>query len=435
MAIPAGPVAPRVETAIAGRSLAGTGRICCTPAIIAATYQTGLWIASLITLRGALLATGIGALIVGAGLLIERLLRLVEHTGGWGNALQLLGEVAQGVWQGITTSAGAIAPALAAVWQNVVADFYQALSSMTAGWSQWLENFGEGAQIVGRVLPGFLGAGISQVGSLATATSGASGALFAQSQLSRAAARENSALASGVITQGFDEAREAVDRLMDAINGLGEFAPEAVDDVRRATEELNDALESTGGSGAAAQQAAEGLEQIGESAIGLQDIMQQLRGSFESAFVNFVTGTKSARDALADLARDLARMAAQRAFQQLFGGMFGGGKAGGGLLAGIFGGFRAMGGPVTPSRAYVVGERGPEMFVPQVAGQIVPNHALGGAAGAATLRVMLDPGLRAELSGEMQGIAVETTRAGLGQYDRQLPARVQQIKTDPRRMR
>lgn len=38
-----------------------------------------------------------------------------------------------------------------------------------------------------------------------------------------------------------------------------------------------------------------------------------------------------------------------------------------------FGGYRANGGPVQPGRAYVVGERGPELMVPQVPGTIVPN--------------------------------------------------------------
>ena len=38
-----------------------------------------------------------------------------------------------------------------------------------------------------------------------------------------------------------------------------------------------------------------------------------------------------------------------------------------------FGGYRANGGPVMPGRAYVVGERGPELMVPQVPGTIVPN--------------------------------------------------------------
>jgi len=39
---------------------------------------------------------------------------------------------------------------------------------------------------------------------------------------------------------------------------------------------------------------------------------------------------------------------------------------------------RASGGPVSAFQPYIVGERGPELFVPGASGQIVPNHAMGG---------------------------------------------------------
>jgi hypothetical protein len=45
-----------------------------------------------------------------------------------------------------------------------------------------------------------------------------------------------------------------------------------------------------------------------------------------------------------------------------------------------FGGFRQEGGPVQPGRAYVVGEREPEMFVPDVPGTIVPSLSPGARA-------------------------------------------------------
>ncbi|HEY7821324.1 MAG TPA: hypothetical protein VIG24_00740, partial [Acidimicrobiia bacterium] len=38
---------------------------------------------------------------------------------------------------------------------------------------------------------------------------------------------------------------------------------------------------------------------------------------------------------------------------------------------------RAMGGPVSARNAYIVGERGPEVFVPDMSGNIVPNNMLG----------------------------------------------------------
>lgn len=42
---------------------------------------------------------------------------------------------------------------------------------------------------------------------------------------------------------------------------------------------------------------------------------------------------------------------------------------------------RASGGPVMGGTPYIVGEAGPELFVPGASGTIVPNHALGGGGG------------------------------------------------------
>ena len=99
------------------------------------------------------------------------------------------------------------------------------------------------------------------------------------------------------------------------------------------------------------------------------------------------------------LGQSLKRLAAQLASRALTNLLFsflpGGGGAGGGLLGRIFGGARASGGPVSPGRAYLVGEQGPEMFMPNTAGNIIPN----GAAIAGGVTVMItnrfDVGLEA----------------------------------------
>lgn len=49
-------------------------------------------------------------------------------------------------------------------------------------------------------------------------------------------------------------------------------------------------------------------------------------------------------------------------------------------VPGVSGLGKARGGSVNAGQPYVVGERGPELFVPQGAGQIVPNHRLAPAA-------------------------------------------------------
>lgn len=66
------------------------------------------------------------------------------------------------------------------------------------------------------------------------------------------------------------------------------------------------------------------------------------------------------------------------------GGLFGG------LFGGIFGGGRQHGGPVQPGRAFLVGEVGPELFVPPSAGRIVPDVERAAARGAAGRRPVVN---------------------------------------------
>jgi len=56
----------------------------------------------------------------------------------------------------------------------------------------------------------------------------------------------------------------------------------------------------------------------------------------------------------------------------------GSGSGIGGFLGGIIGGLFANGGRPPVGKASIVGERGPELFVPKVAGNIIPNNKLGG---------------------------------------------------------
>lgn len=81
-----------------------------------------------------------------------------------------------------------------------------------------------------------------------------------------------------------------------------------------------------------------------------------------------------------------------------------GGRAGSGLgdalaqaVDGLFGGARADGGPVTAGGAYLVGERGPEVFRPAGAGTI---ETTGG--GGVTVNVTVDGGAPALLRSEAQ---------------------------------
>jgi hypothetical protein len=62
-----------------------------------------------------------------------------------------------------------------------------------------------------------------------------------------------------------------------------------------------------------------------------------------------------------------------------------------GVIDRIFGGGRATGGAVTQGTAYIVGERGPELFVPNTSGSILPNNAIGGSTINVTVNGAIDP--------------------------------------------
>lgn len=108
--------------------------------------------------------------------------------------------------------------------------------------------------------------------------------------------------------------------------------------------------------------------------------LDRFRSSFADNVADVLTGSKSIKEALLDLVdsfiEQLARMAAQNLSASFLGqqGTAGGGTWGDALGAffGMFGGARADGGPVSPGKAYLVGEEGPELFRPRGAGQIVP---------------------------------------------------------------
>jgi len=114
-------------------------------------------------------------------------------------------------------------------------------------------------------------------------------------------------------------------------------------------------------------------------------------GNFENAMADLITGSKSAAEVFKSLTdsiiRDLIRMSVRMAITgPLFNALTGSLGGGAGLGSAFFGGGspsgygRAIGGPVSANQPYVVGEKGPELFVPTSAGHIVPNSVSGGTA-------------------------------------------------------
>jgi len=134
------------------------------------------------------------------------------------------------------------------------------------------------------------------------------------------------------------------------------------------------------------------------------EIGQGIEQSIVSNLSDAVMGTKTLGEAAVGVLNQLKRKLVEVAIQQataglgnkiggFLGGLFGGGGGGGGLFSGGGGsGIKfgsvdlglssglnfATGGRPPVNKASLVGERGPELFVPNSAGTIIPNNKLGG---------------------------------------------------------
>jgi predicted transcriptional regulator len=158
----------------------------------------------------------------------------------------------------------------------------------------------------------------------------------------------------------------------------------------------------------------EELEEQSRDTFGnMQNIGVRTMNKLEDSIIGVMDGTKSLKDAFSDMAQsilsDLIRMQIQESITGPLSGflskglssLFGGG--GGGFASGFAGapalGF-ADGGVTSSRRPYLVGERGPEMFVPNMTGRVVPTKSLGG--GEVTVNVINNTGAQTRTE-ETQG--------------------------------
>ena len=133
------------------------------------------------------------------------------------------------------------------------------------------------------------------------------------------------------------------------------------------------------------------LNDLTEQSVKLSKVMGD---SFAESFKGIVYGTMTVQDAFRnmlnkiadffiDTAAQLAATQLQRGILGLFGNMFNFSTT---PLNDIQNTpvYAANGGPVGMRNPYIVGERGPELFVPNQSGNIIPNHDLAGIGGGST---------------------------------------------------
>jgi ribosomal protein L12E/L44/L45/RPP1/RPP2 len=168
--------------------------------------------------------------------------------------------------------------------------------------------------------------------------------------------------------------------------------------------------------------------------------------AFATSFKGIIDGSMTAREALASFftnvadmfldmaAQIIAKMITMAILNQILGVLPGFSGGGGGAAAALgsnpnvaaysgtgignidfstFSGARANGGPVSGGRMYMVGERGPELFVPNRSGTIVANDKMGGSTTNVVVNV------------DAKGSSVEGNEQSANQLGRVISAAVQ----------
>lgn len=166
------------------------------------------------------------------------------------------------------------------------------------------------------------------------------------------------------------------------------------------------------------------LEQLKEKTNEAAQAAKAMKDGFESAFVDIVTGSKSAGEAVSNLLSEMANLLAHEAFKSLFGSLFG---SGGSIFSSIFpsangnafdGGFVqafASGGVVSRPTLFgmksglgLMGEAGPEAILPlkRINGKL--GVMAGGAGGDG---VTVNVSINVDASGAVEGVADQVQRA------------------------
>jgi hypothetical protein len=373
-------------------------------ALAMATASTITLSGALAFLRVALIRTGIGALIVGAGELVYQFSKLVTAAGGFGNALELLGNVAKEVWERIKLGGESLGRMIQSVAEGIQASFLTAFAWIVRKFADMTQTIATGINNL------FSGIGLD-LNLTGMGQEAADAIEMVAAEASRAA--ENQAAAARVFASEAAAPLKSIAALREAMAGVADQTNEAATAADGYTEALEESAAAAGG-------ARDKTKELTDAQRELESAADSVESSFESAFTGFITGVTSARKAASQLLASLAQMAASAAFKAMFGG-----SKGFDLLGSIFGsvgGKRAAGGPTRAGVPYLVNENTArsEIFVPSTSGAVLnvsqAQAALQGASSSPTqvhLIARSDPGVILEIA---QNAAVQVTRQGLKEF-------------------
>ena len=340
--------------------------------ISAAKSLTG----ALVILRGVLITVLPIAIFAGIAWVIAKFLELKKRAGSFGEAMKVLKDVFISAWDVMKAGIGVFGAVFTSIFKGVKADFLEFLADIQKRMSDFLLKLSN----VIRKIPNMSGTAADLIGA-------GTEALEAHNELDRAASNLRRG-AGEDIKKAMDEGKLATTKLSNAWQYLksllkdteGEEAQEAnLNKVKLAASALADAI-------------TEKVNPVVEAfRNGIDQMATDISTALADAVANGKMNLESLRDAFSQTLRQmLADAMKAQIIKPMISGMF---SAVGGAIGGDAGTFissigqtkSATGGPVMRGAPVLVGERGPELFVPQGAGSIVNAATTRGMGGGVTV--------------------------------------------------
>jgi hypothetical protein len=208
-----------------------------------------------------------------------------------------------------------------------------------------------------------------------------------------------------------------------AAGSIANFVREMQEELRLAAIDFNDQLYND--LQKTAEEIADSIpELVNEPFSRMTEFAKQAAQSIQTSFADFLfdpfeNGLKGMLSGFLNVIRRMiAEVAASTILNAIFGSYANAGGVIGTFAKAVTG--RAIGGPVMSNTPYIVGERGPELFVPGTSGGIVPNNRLGMGGGVTVAPVYnIDArGATADLQKALPGILQENNRRIFDELDR-----------------
>ena len=169
---------------------------------------------------------------------------------------------------------------------------------------------------------------------------------------------------------------------------------------------------------------AEGFEKLKEKIGDVQPDFDrfaiQTMSTFTNAFTDAITGAKKFGDAMKSMAKSVVDSLIKMLVQYyitapLFEAITGKPAPGTGTTPGGGGGIAddglARGGVATGGRPYVVGEKGPELFIPGTTGRVIPNNQMGGGGVTVVQNINVTTGVQQTVRAEIANLLPQISNA------------------------